>query len=529
MGLFGACKGVTRTCMHVPSWHTGDVDGDGDVDVIGASYYDSTLRWFENNGKGTFTPRIISKAVNEGQGVTAADLDNDGDLDLATASSGDNTIAVFKNIERGVFCEIKEVVDNNATGARTVVAADLDGDGWLDLASASKDDNTVAWYRNNGNGSFPSKTIISQGAESTGAYSLVAGDIDGDGDQDLIVASNGNDHVSLWRNDGKGNFVKTLIYGNADFVLSVTVQDFDRDGDMDVASASFFDGYIRWYENLDGEGRRWLTHKLYHEPLAQGHYVSSADLDGDGDYDLIAVTHAENTVAVFLASTPCDAGPTPGCCATGTSWNGTACVLCLRGKYGVGHSASARCLACPRKCTVPGHNVIPATCSGISGCTNPNASLAACACGADSVKDSSSDVCIKCPNGQTRKSEMVRSWDTLANYSAWQKKQGVCVVQQEKDWKPLIISVVVLAAVTAVLIVALYLRNRRELAKADAVWTIHPDEITYDTPQEILGSGTFGVVRKGYYRGTTVAIKMAIGRARSGRKFSNCTLYSAFT
>lgn len=63
---------------------------------------------------------------------------DDGDPDIASASSGDNTIAVFKNIDRGIFCEVKEVVDDNAIGARTVVAADLNGDGWLDLASASK-------------------------------------------------------------------------------------------------------------------------------------------------------------------------------------------------------------------------------------------------------------------------------------------------------------------------------------------------------------------------------------------------------
>lgn len=115
-----------------------DLDGDGDVDVVGSSYYDSSLRWFENNGQGEFTPHLISAAVNEGQGVTVADIDNDGKPDVISASSGDNTIAVFKNIDKGVFCEIKEVVDDQAIGARTVVASDLNGDGWIDLASASK-------------------------------------------------------------------------------------------------------------------------------------------------------------------------------------------------------------------------------------------------------------------------------------------------------------------------------------------------------------------------------------------------------
>ncbi|CAB9528517.1 fg-gap repeat protein (Partial), partial [Seminavis robusta] len=195
------------------------------------------------------------------------------------------------------FCEIKEIVDDNAIGARTVVAADLNGDGWIDLASASKDDDTVAWYPNDGTGHFPTKIVISKDDEALGAYSLVAADIDGDGHQDLVVASNGNDHVSLWRNDGKGNFSKTLIYDNADFVLSVTAVDFDRDGDLDVASASFFDGYIRWYENVDGKGYVWKNHTVY--VGIQGHYVAHGDMDGDGDDDLIAVTHAENTSPSF--------------------------------------------------------------------------------------------------------------------------------------------------------------------------------------------------------------------------------------
>ena len=92
----------------------------------------------------------------------------------------------------------------------------------------------------------------------------------------LVVASNGNDHVSLWRNDGTGKFTKTLIYDSADFVLSVTAVDFDHDGDVDVASASFFDGYIRWYENLDGQGYEWQNHTIY--VGVQGHYVSHGDM-----------------------------------------------------------------------------------------------------------------------------------------------------------------------------------------------------------------------------------------------------------
>ena len=133
-----------------------------------------------------------------------------------------------------------------------------------------------------------------------GAYSLVARDLDQDGHMDLIVASNGDDTVAFFRNSGgsKPTFRKTIIYSSADFVLSVTSFDFDRDGDLDVASASFFDGYVRWYENLDGSGTSWKNHTLY--VGSQGHYVSTQDMDGDGDGDLISVTHSENRIQVFF-------------------------------------------------------------------------------------------------------------------------------------------------------------------------------------------------------------------------------------
>jgi len=429
---FSIKKKITWSSLGSRIVTAADIDGDGDQDVVGASYYDSSLRWFENDGTGVFTEHLISSAVNEGQGVAVADLDNDGDPDIATASSGDNTIAVFKNIGvNGTFCEIKEVVDDNAIGARTVVAADLNGDGWADLASASKDDDTVAWYPNDGTGHFPTKIIVSQGEESTGAYSLVAADVDKDGHNDLVVASNGNDHVSLWRNDGTGNFTKTLIYDSADFVLSVTAVDFDHDGDIDVASASFFDGYIRWYENLDGQGYEWQNHTIY--VGVQGHYVSHGDMDGDGDDDLIAVTHAENTVQIFYAETECDALRVPECCQEGTQWNGTACALCPMGTYGVGNGVDARCEDCPiNTCIIPGRKLVPPTCGGITGCSDIDESLAMCFCPEDSSKDPATDTCVACPEGQVRPDiAEERGVDTLGNYTAWEEIQGICAPRQD--------------------------------------------------------------------------------------------------
>ena len=272
----------------------------------------------------------------------------------------------------------------------------------------------------------------------------------------LVVASNGNDHVSLWRNDGSGKFTKTLIYDNADFVLSVTAVDFDRDGDVDVASASFFDGYIRWYENLDGQGNEWRNHTIY--VGVQGHYVSHGDMDGDGDDDLIAVTHAENTVQVFFADTECDTLRLPECCQEGTQWNGTACEFCAMGTYGVGTGLDARCEECPTEtCIIPGRSLVPPTCGGITGCSDIDASMAMCSCPEDSSKDPATDTCAICPEGQVRPdTAQDRGVDTLGNYTAWEELQGTCAPQQG-DEAPLNIIIPVVVVVGLLLVGLIYL------------------------------------------------------------------------
>jgi serine/threonine protein kinase len=328
------------------------------------------------------------------------------------------------------------------------------------------------------------------------------------------VASNGNNHVSLWRNDGSGKFTKTLIYGEANFVLSVTAVDFDRDGDMDVASASFFDGHIRWYENLDGKGNRWANHTVYAVRNAQGHYVSHADMDGDGDDDLIAVTHAENSVAVFPARSDCDAAASRYCCSEGSYWNGTACAMCKAGTYGVKRALVAACVACPKACHIPGRLVVPASCLGETGigrqgCADEAAAIKRCVCPDNTVLDPKTDVCVACGAHEERKSDAKRGLDSLGNYSLWAETQGVCEFVDSFDYRPIIYCAVVIA-VLLLAALALYWRRVRQLANADALWTIKAGEISYDSPPTVLGQGTYGHVVKGYYRGTSVAVKRAL-------------------
>jgi len=229
-----------------------DVDGDTDLDVLSASFWDSKIAWYENvDGLGTFgSEQVITTMASDARAVFAADLDGDGDVDVLSASSFDNTIAWYENTDGlGTFGP-RQTIENQASEARAVIAADLDGDSDMDVLSASLADDTIAWYENtDGMGTFGPQRPISTVVEA--AISVFAADMDLDGDFDVISGSLGDEifwHPNL---DGAGSFgPPQLISAAGDGTLSVFVADLDGDGDPDIAAASNFDDEISWYENL---------------------------------------------------------------------------------------------------------------------------------------------------------------------------------------------------------------------------------------------------------------------------------------
>mmetsp|Transcript_64342 Transcript_64342/g.153455 ORF Transcript_64342/g.153455 Transcript_64342/m.153455 type:complete len:1576 (-) Transcript_64342:136-4863(-) len=414
-GSYSTKQMISRASNGARIVAVGDIDQDNLTDVISASYYDHTVRWFRNLG-GSFGPaQVITTSAIGAQGVSLVDIDNDGDLDVLSASSGDNTIAWYENLgEDGKFCEVRKLIDDASIGVRTVISADLDQDGLPDLAAASKDDNTIAWYKNLGGGSFQ-KIVIDSTA--TGAYSLVATDVDRDGVVDLVTAANmegvteesgEGGKVSFYKNvlaNGTATFAKVAVTAEDDFdyfVLSVWAGDLDGDGDVDIASASFglvHSGSISWYENVDGTGLQWERHRIYQPSVFHaGHYIFGADMDADGDTDLVAVTHADNKVQILYASTPCDSSndaPSAQCCPAEHVWNGTHCSKCPVGTFAEANT----CVPCATGCPRAGLTYLPKACHSLPACGDVEQAYRSCDCDASSHLDRKTSYCTPCPAG----------------------------------------------------------------------------------------------------------------------------------
>ena len=194
--------------------------------------------------------RVISAQANGAMSVYAIDLDGDGDMDVLSASTIDDKIAWHENQGGGVF-GAQQVISTLADNPRSVHATDLDGDGDADVLSAALYDDEIAWYENQGGGVFGTQQVIT--TETDGARSVHAIDLDGDGDADVLSASYGDNKVAWYENQGGGVFgAQQVISTQADEPRSVHAADLDGDGDADLLSASYADDTIALYENLMG-------------------------------------------------------------------------------------------------------------------------------------------------------------------------------------------------------------------------------------------------------------------------------------
>jgi hypothetical protein len=256
LGSFGTRQIISNTANGATSVFTADLDGDGDLDVISTSALDNKIAWYENtDSTATFgSEQIVTTSADGVRSVFAADLDGDKDLDLISASMTDDKIAWYKNTDGlGIFSS-QQVISNSVNGASSVFATDLDADGDMDIIAASLEGDLIVWYKNtDGAGNFVIQSYISVSADAVS--SVYATDLDGDNDLDVLSASRNDDKIAWYENtDGLGTFgTQNIITNTANGAYSVYATDIDGDNDLDVVAADFNDNIIAWYKNYSLE------------------------------------------------------------------------------------------------------------------------------------------------------------------------------------------------------------------------------------------------------------------------------------
>ncbi len=260
-----------------------DLDQDGDQDLLCASSHQVQISWLENNGDGFFEEQhFISASAQGACSVYAADIDGDLDLDVVSASEDDDKIAWYENIGNTVYGP-QQVVSDTLEGAKTITCADLDQDGDQDIIAGSNFGAKVVWYENLG-GSFSSEIVLASGVD--GIHFVHCADLEGDGDQDVLFASWLDDKIAWFENMGAGLFGPEIIIDNTSGATWVGTADFNADGLLDVAGTSMWDESLLWFENL-GAGL-FGPPNILNDGLHNIKSASISDLDLDGDSDFAA-------------------------------------------------------------------------------------------------------------------------------------------------------------------------------------------------------------------------------------------------
>lgn len=271
----------------------GDFDGDGDLDILAASREDEGVFWFANVWSSPGIEfldsglQIIHHPALQSGPVAPADIDGDGDMDLITTNSSDDDVDWEENVNGDGSVWVRHSISGDRDLPRDVVGSDIDCDGDIDVLALGYPEISI-WKNSDGAGNFAAPLVVE--LPFSGAHSMAVSDLDGDGDQDMIVAVN-NSHGFLFyieNADGKGTSWRPveIFESGASELSEISLADLDGDGDLDVLSTSLGNRALVWSEN-DGAGGTWTAHVVDINPSSSSN-AAAADADGDGDLDIFA-------------------------------------------------------------------------------------------------------------------------------------------------------------------------------------------------------------------------------------------------
>ena len=276
-------ESVPGTLVHA------DFEGDGDLDIAIASRADDRCDGFdrvfiiENLGSRELAPAISFEAGRSTMDLQAADLDQDGDVDLVTVDAGPpdgpgGGITVLRNRGDGGF-DPPEHGWSAAGPSHSIAATDFEGDGDIDLAATHVALGYVTLFPNAGDGKTfgPSGAVLAMRRLGT----LLAEDLDADGDSDLFVSELDSGLGAVLENEGGGwAWRRTFLHGAG----NACAADMDRDGLPDFVAP--LAGNLQVFRNT---GLLAFTEgdSTY---LQYTRLVASADMDADGDRDVIALS-----------------------------------------------------------------------------------------------------------------------------------------------------------------------------------------------------------------------------------------------
>jgi hypothetical protein len=307
--FFGAAgNDITTDGTHTYAVAFGDMNGDGNLDLV-AGNNSIPSRLYLNNGTPTPFAGVSGKIINSDTRTTLSaalgDVDGDGDLDIVFGNFNSTNRLYLNNGTGDPFAGVTGLdITADVWPTRSVALGDMDGDGDLDLVVGNFE-QSCRLYLNNGTADpfmGVTGTIINYDIHSTTSVAL--GDVDCDGDLDLVAGNDTNQVNRLYLNNGTPqpffNVSGVDITADAHLTKAVALGDVNGDGDLDLVAGNYFPDFNRLYLNLGtsnqfGVGTDIITN------TDDKVWIVSGDMDGDGDLDIVAADRA-GTNKLYLSN-----------------------------------------------------------------------------------------------------------------------------------------------------------------------------------------------------------------------------------
>jgi hypothetical protein len=245
-------------------------------------------------------------AIGGGSSIIEADFDLDGKIDVASTRFTTDLVVVGRNTSSGGVVSFTNTDFFGAVNPIAVKAADINNDGLLDLIVASSTFNAIYVFKNIstvGNINFDTRIGFGVGSEPR---KLTTGDIDNDGKIDIISSNQSGNSISVLRNTSTAtaiSFAAKVDFATAATPEGITTGDMDDDGKIDVLVACSGSSAVSLLKNTSTVGTIAFNAKIDYATGSFPWEVVAADIDSDGKFDIVSSNTGPNTVSVIRNTT----------------------------------------------------------------------------------------------------------------------------------------------------------------------------------------------------------------------------------
>lgn len=280
----------------------GDLNSDGYPDIGASSWYDGVLMLFLGDGGSSWVPIVLADDFQNAHEIHFVDLDQDGLTDVLAAGGGNAAASWWRNDGSSPETWVRQDICTTMPGGRSVCWADFDGDGDFDVAGCALDCDNLRWWENGGQPVSPSWTEHVLTTSLDGAHMVRSADLDLNGFPDLASVACMSGQIGVWLNTGS-SWEEHSLLGSFGIAMGLELALVNNDSLPDLVATSMSPASLSVWMNSGSDPEGWIK-EVVDGTLVGGWPLTVADLDSDGKNDLVGGANSSSFIRWYCNQIP---------------------------------------------------------------------------------------------------------------------------------------------------------------------------------------------------------------------------------